>query len=659
LFYVKGLTSIFFRFLGSMNLAITLLVAVALSSVIGTLLKQNESYQNYIIKFGPFWHEVYLSLGLYDVYSSAWFICILSFLVISTSICITQNGPGVLRSMQKFRENISTQSLRTMKQHEEWRCDIDTDEAYKGLCYFFKKSGYRLRTHENGQAYTLAAMHGASNRLGYLLTHIAIVVICLGGLVDGNLPLKFKTLTGQLRIEKNNDARVSEIPDASILSADNPSFRASVTIPEGKTVNVAFLNIADGYLVQRLPFSIEVVDFRIEHYESGQPKSFESDLIIHDPEADAPIAKTISVNHPMSYKGYTIYQASFTDGGSQLDMLLHQLRDNDVNSLEISGHINQTLSINTNDDPINLELDEFRLFNIFPVAREETGDKKFRDQGPNFTFKLRKQDGSAIEFVNYIQPLMIDDRKYFLSGTRTSPAEEFKYLHIPADDTDSLERFLKFQALLRNDKNILQAAEIIANRDNVSELTDEFLGATKTLIELFLSGGLEGIQNHLQANVPENEQIEVSEIYMKMLQNTLQQIFVDMLKTEDIQITDELSQNEILFFQDAVLTLSALPFYQSPFYLELRNFEHKEATGLQITRTPGKIYVYIGFTMLITGVFLLFYVSHQRVWVILERQDSGTRLLIAGNTNRHKTEFSEKFREMTGIIKGELKPIDS
>jgi len=642
-----------------MNLAITLLVAVALSSIIGTLLKQNESYQSYIIKFGPFWHEVYLSLGLYDVYSSAWFIGILSFLVITTSICITQNGPGILRSMQRFKELISARSLRTMKQHEEWRCDMDIDKAYKGLCYFFKKSGYRVRTRENEQGYTLAAMHGASNRLGYILTHVAIVVICLGGLIDGNLPLKVKTLTGQLRIEKDNNARVSEIPDASILSIDNPSFRASVTIPEGKTVSVAFQNIADGYLVQRLPFSIEVVDFRIEHYESGQPKSFESDLIIHDPEADVRITETISVNHPLSYKGYTIYQASFTDGGSQLDMLLHQLRNNEVSSLEISGRINETLSINTNNDPITLELDEFRLFNIFPVAEDEATDKKFRDQGPNFTFKLRKQDGSAVEFVNYMQPLMINSRKYFLSGMRTSPADEFKYLHIPADNADSPQRFLKFQALLRDDENILQAARTIAKRDNILESNEEFLGATKTLVELFLSGGFESIQNHLQANVPEKEQAEVSEIYMKMLQNTLQQVFVDMLITEGVQNTDEVSQNETQFFQDTVLALSALPFYQSPFYLELRNFEHKQATGLQITRTPGKIYVYIGFAMLITGVFLLFYVSHQRVWVILERHDNSIRLLIAGNTNRHKTEFSEKFREMTGIIKGELKPIDS
>lgn len=655
---MKSLSSVFLRFLGSMNLAITLLVAVALSSIIGTMLKQNEPYQNYIIKFGPFWHEVYQSLGLYDVYSSAWFIAILSFLVVSTSICVTQNGPGVLRSLQNFRERISTQSLRTMKQYQEWNTDVDIDQAFNGLCYYFKKAGYRLRTHKKEHSYTLAVMNGASNRIGYLLTHIAIVVICVGGLIDGNLPLKVKAMTGQLRIEKNNDARVSEIPDSSVLGVDNPSFRASVSIPEGKTVNVAFLNIADGYFVQQLPFSIEVLDFRIEHYESGQPKSFESDLLIHDPDAEQALAETISVNHPLIYKGYTIYQASFTDGGSKLDLLMHQLRNQNNTSVAINGRINETLSINTSNTPLILELDEFRLFNIFPVAEEEVSDRKFKDQGPNFTFKLRKQDGSAIEFVNYMYPLTINDSKYFLSGTRTSPAEEFRYLHIPADENNSLAGFLKFQAFLREESNILGAARTITERENIAALNGEFLSATSNLVNLFLSGGFDAIQKHLVSNVPDNDQNKVSEIYMKILNNTLQQAYSNMLNSDGAQPDRQLNQKEIRFFQDSVLALSALPFYQAPFYLELKNFEHKEATGLQITKTPGKIYVYIGFAMLITGVFLLFYVSYQRCWVILEKQDNSTRLLIAGNSNRHKTEFSEKFDRMTGIIKHELKPVD-
>ncbi len=435
-----------------------------------------------------------------------------------------------------------------------------------------------------------------------------------------------------------------------------------MSIPEGKTVNVAFLNIADGYFVQKLPFAIEVLDFRIEHYDSGQPKSFESDLLIHDPDAEQALAETISVNHPLIYKGYTIYQASFTDGGSKLDMVMHQLRDQTTSSVAINGHINETLAINTNSGSLNLELDEFRLFNIFPVAKdknsENASNKKFRDQGPNFTFKLRKQDGSAIEFVNYMYPLMIDGSKYFLSGTRSSPAEEFRYLHIPADSNNSLEGFLKFQAFLRDEANIMNAVRSVAKRDNISETNVEFLSATKTLVNLFLSGGFEAIQNHLVKNVPDKDQAQVSEIYMKILHNTLQQAYADMLKSNKAQLTQEQSQQEIKFSQDAILALSALPFYQTPFYLELKNFEHKEATGLQITKTPGKIYVYIGFAMLITGVFLLFYISYQRCWVILEKRDNMTHVLIAGNSNRHKTEFSEKFRQMTGIIRAELKPVE-
>ena len=121
--------------------------------------------------------------------------------------------------------------------------------------------------------------------------------------------------------------------------------------------------------------------------------------MIHDPETRTSLTETISVNHPLSYKGYTIYQASFADGGSTLNMQMHQLRDKDMASIKISGHINETLSIYTSSAPIKLELDEFRLFNIFPVADSETTNKKFGDQGPNFTFKLRKQDGRPLNLL--------------------------------------------------------------------------------------------------------------------------------------------------------------------------------------------------------------------------------------------------------------------
>jgi ResB protein required for cytochrome c biosynthesis len=75
-----SLTALLIRFLGSMNLAITLLVAVAIASIIGTVLQQNQPYPDYVIKFGPFWFEVFKSLDLFDVYSSVWFLVIFRFL---------------------------------------------------------------------------------------------------------------------------------------------------------------------------------------------------------------------------------------------------------------------------------------------------------------------------------------------------------------------------------------------------------------------------------------------------------------------------------------------------------------------------------------------------------------------------------------------------
>ena len=80
--------SVWLEFLGSMNLAITLLVAIAVASVVGAVLQQNQAYQDYVIKFGPFWFAVFDRPGLFNVYGAGWFMLILTFLVVSTSVCI-------------------------------------------------------------------------------------------------------------------------------------------------------------------------------------------------------------------------------------------------------------------------------------------------------------------------------------------------------------------------------------------------------------------------------------------------------------------------------------------------------------------------------------------------------------------------------------------
>jgi cytochrome c biogenesis protein len=105
--------------LSSMRFAISLLTIICIASVIGTVLKQNEPGVNYVNQFGPFWAELFTTLKLNTVYSAWWFLLILAFLVISTSLCIARNTPKILVDLKNYKENIREQSLKAFHHKAE------------------------------------------------------------------------------------------------------------------------------------------------------------------------------------------------------------------------------------------------------------------------------------------------------------------------------------------------------------------------------------------------------------------------------------------------------------------------------------------------------------------------------------------------------------
>ena len=98
--------------LASMRFAIALLSVICIASVIGTVLRQSEPMGNYINQFGPFWAEVFGRVGLYTVYSAPWFLVILAFLVVSTSLCIARNTPKIAADLKSYKEGVREQSLQ-------------------------------------------------------------------------------------------------------------------------------------------------------------------------------------------------------------------------------------------------------------------------------------------------------------------------------------------------------------------------------------------------------------------------------------------------------------------------------------------------------------------------------------------------------------------
>ncbi len=654
-------TPVALEFLGSMNLAITLLVAIAIASVVGTVLQQNQPYQDYLIKFGPFWFEVFDTLGLYDVYGASWFLAILAFLVLSTSVCIWRNTPNMLREMRQFHLNVRYNSLRAFHHKREWEAGAEPQALQQALAGWLQGLGYRTRARQDGGHYILAAVRGRYSKLGYFFTHAAIVVICVGALFDSGLPLMLREASGQLKPE-TRDIPASEVPAISRLPLSNPSFRGSVRIPEGSSANIVFLQLRDGYLVQPLPFSVEVKDFRIEHYATGQPRSFESDLVIHDPGLDAPVTRTIAVNHPWIYKGYAIYQASFSDGGTGLTLDAWPLRAADIQPLRLTGKVRASQPIDTPDGPMTLEFTDFRMFNINPVVDEE-GREQQKNFGPNFTFRLRDAAGQAHEYETYMLPVEFEGRRFMLSGVRTSQAEPFRYLHIPIDEAGGIERFMRFHAMLFDDRRVLEIARRATDQSfgqldepvavGQAQVVQSMLG----LVKQFRGGGFDAIADMVGQRVPEGRRDEVLNAYFKVLQTILGELYVELLRAEGVDLSQGMREQDARFFDESLTAAAALGAYGSPFFFQLRDFDFVQASGLQIARAPGKNVVYLGFALLCIGVFLMFYVPNRKLWFWIERRGESSHILGAGTGHRHQRDFEREFETLCAQLDARWKTV--
>ena len=66
-----------------------------------------------------------------------------------------------------------------------------------------------------------------------------------------------------------------------------------------------------------LPFALALKDFRkIDYPGTSDPSSFESDVALEDPAEHVTIQKTIRMNKPLDYKGYRVFQSSYSQDPS-------------------------------------------------------------------------------------------------------------------------------------------------------------------------------------------------------------------------------------------------------------------------------------------------------------------------------------------------------
>lgn len=613
-----------------MRFAITMLSVVAIASIIGTVVKQSEPYNNYLIQFGQFWFPIFEAFDVYNIYQAFWFLIILLFLVVSTSLCVSRNSPKIIKDIRRFQGSLSHNSFKKFKNYYEF----SSSHSLNSISEILNKEGFRIKAGKDKDI--LVAKKGDLQKLGYIFTHLAIIVISIGGILDGNLYFKLQESFGFKKIESRN-LKFSEVPGESQLDINNFSYRATLLLNEQEKNDKALLRVKDGYLVQHLPFEIKLDKFHIEHYSTGQPKAFLSDIKIRKDGQE--FTETISVNKPFTMDGITIYQSDFQDGGSKLDLTLMDLF-NRYQSMSLSSEVYKQNSFNSDQKEYVFEFDDFREFNIFQI--EKDGKLKTQNIGPSVVYKFRNSSGQAVEYQTYQNPIPENEKFFFMSGVREDLQSELKFLRIPADNDLSLQGYQIFLKNIRSEellqKNINKLADQASSLSSV-EAKDNFKKNTQDIFNVYLKSGYSGLANMIEDSVAVENQESVADSYIKII------YFLAESMNQEL-ITNNLVEND--FFQDALNAYSDSFFYGDSPFLILNEYQKIYASGMQLTKDPGKIWVYIGSLFLVIGIFCMIYVQEIRLWLI---KKSPRKFAVAMASNREHIDFDNYCKQLTEKFK--------
>jgi cytochrome c biogenesis protein len=676
----------------SMRFAISLLTVIAIASVIGTIVSQHEPFPNYVDKFGPFWAQLFAAVGLDTVYGVWWFLLILAFLVVSTSLCIARNVPKIVHELRTYKEGLREQSLAAFHHKGSAELPESPETAYARISKLLVDAGWRAKVEQrrdgNGalRGTMIGAHRGRANKIGYIAAHSAIVLVCIGGLFDGDLILRAQMLL-QGKTPYLGAGFIKDVPARHWLSEHNPAFRGQLPVVEGARAGTARLTLGDGVLLQPLPFEVELKKFIVEYYATGMPKLFASEVVIHDRDSGRATPATIKVNEPLIHRGIAIYQSSFDDGGSLLK--LHALpMTAGGKAFDIDGAVGSATELTGGDSKLTLEFTGLRVINVENLGPEPggtdvrkvdlvdsldghlgsgaktRGKRDLRNVGPSVSYKLRDAAGQAREFNNYMLPVELDGQRVFLAGSRDKPDEPMRYLRIPADEKDGIDGWMRMRAGLLDpalrDKAAARYVAMATPADR-PQMAQQLQLTAQRVLALFAGadagknasrapGGLPAVSEFIESSVPQAERARISEVLLRILNGSLFELLNLTRENAGLAPLTPGEQTQA-FMTQAVLSLSDSFFYPAPVLLELADFKQVQQSVFQVARAPGKTLVYLGAILLIVGVFAMLYVRERRLWVwIAPASGGGTKVSAAMSTTRRTLDADAEFERLKRSI---------
>jgi cytochrome c biogenesis protein len=249
------------------------LVSLGATSIIGTVIPQNEDPAAYIREYGEFLYRIFIVFDIFDMYHSWWFQCLILLLTINVIICSINRLSAARKILFVKNPKFNITRFRNSKLKEEFTDNRSIEQLIDIYEPVISGGFAHSRVDNTEMGYVIFAEKWRWTRLGVYVVHASVILLLFGALIG------------------------------SIFGIEG-----YVNIPEGEAVNS--IRITNTGKIHNLDFEIRCDDFNVSFYDTGAPKEYRSRLTIL--EQGKPIfEKDIIVNDPLHYKGINLFQSSY------------------------------------------------------------------------------------------------------------------------------------------------------------------------------------------------------------------------------------------------------------------------------------------------------------------------------------------------------------
>jgi cytochrome c biogenesis protein len=280
----KGFGSEIIDFFASVRLALVLIITLAITSIVGTVLPQGEPLAFYDRHYTPASGKLIRFFQLYDMYHSWWFQWLLLILTINLIVCSLKRFSSTWKVVTAPPRTVSDHLFNTLYFHRKVSFPaLPPDPRTWVQSLFGRHFGSPITLPApQGTAYYLEK--GRFSRFGVYLVHLSVLVIFSG------------TIIGSLY-----------------------GFKGVLELKEGESKDRIF--IKGSREPMELGFSVRLDRFDMTFYSNKMPKEYRSDLSIRENGQEKDKAQ-VRVNDPYTYKGITFYQSSWDQFPASINLSL-------------------------------------------------------------------------------------------------------------------------------------------------------------------------------------------------------------------------------------------------------------------------------------------------------------------------------------------------